>query len=328
MLIALGTSVFTEKTMPDRVAPANEPEERQPEPSPRCAALRQRIARDERDRCVIFYHVPKTAGASYRRPAGWDEWSTYAPLPQRPPPELQQDWLFLRGHWTPGFKSEYLHRDCWEVTILRDPLMHALSAFYFHGHESSEWESCLQGRCARNMANGDACCAEQYTNGQTRQLAGRNGIDLYTGALGTEFPLPPEALSTAKANLQAMDLVGISEDRDSLARMLAIVLRVNQPIPEDNPAPPSVAQSISLPNVTLDAVRAANSDDAQLYELAQELAAADAFCLMGQVAALTPAPAPQQSILFRNATALVTISDDEAGLPRAMVRVRSGMLRR
>lgn len=282
------------------------------------------MAGGQRDNCVIFYHVPKTSGASYQRPAGWSEWSNYGPLPQSPPEELRKDWIFIRGHWTPQFKTEYLRRNCWQITMLRDPVMHALSAFYFHGHGTSEWESCLRGSCARTMTNGDACCAEQYVNGQTRQIAGGHGVDLYTGALSLEFPLPSTALPAAKANLEAMDLVGTSEDQDLLARMLAIVLRVNRPHTEKSSpvAPQSVEHSLSLSTETLGAVRAANADDAQLYALAQSLAADDARCLSGQTARPKHAAAILQLVQNGTATNLVTISDDESGLPAFMVSRR------
>ena len=280
------------------------------------------MAGGQRDNCVIFYHVPKTSGASYQRPAGWSEWSNYGPLPQSPPEELRKDWIFIRGHWTPQFKTEYLRRNCWQITMLRDPVMHALSAFYFHGHGNNEWESCLRGSCTRNMSNGDMCCAEQYVNGQTRQIAGGHGVDLYTGALSLEFPLPSTALPAAKANLEAMDLVGTSEDRDLLARMLAIVLRVNRPaVDKSSPVPPqSVEHSVSLSTKTLDAVRAANADDAQLYALAQSLASDDARCLSGQMAAPKHAPAILQLVQNGTATSLVMISDDESCLPGLVSR--------
>ena len=318
MLLSFAAPAFTDPKAQAKNSleqPASEPERQQAEPSARCIALRKRMASGQRDNCVIFYHVPKTSGASYQRPAGWSEWSNYGPLPQPPPKELRKDWIFLRGHWTPQFKTEYLRRNCWQITMLRDPVMHALSAFYFHGHATNEWESCLRGSCESTMRNGDACCAEQYVNGQTRQLAGGHGVDLYTGALSLEFPLPSTALPAAKANLEAMDLVGTSEDQDLLARMLAIVLRVNRPHTEKGSvAPKSVEQSLSLSNETLEAVRAANADDAQLYALAQSLAADDARCLSGHTARPKHAAAILQLVRNGTATNLVTISDDESGL--------------
>ena len=43
--------------------------------------------------------------------------------------------------------------------MLRDAVMHALSAFYFHGHDNSQWDGCLRGSCPLNVStNGDACC--------------------------------------------------------------------------------------------------------------------------------------------------------------------------
>jgi len=177
------------------------------------------------------------------------------------------------------------------------------------------------------MWNGDACCAEQYVNGQTRQLAGGHGVDLYTGALSLEFPLPSTALPAAKANLEAMDLVGTSEDQDLLALMLAIVLRVNRPHTEKSSVPPkSVEQSLSLSNETLEAVRAANADDAQLYALAQSLAADDARCLSGHTARPKHAAAILQLVRNGTATNLVTISDDESGLPAFRVSPRGKRL--
>ena len=80
-------------------------------------------------------------------------------------------------------------------------------------------------------------------------------------------------------------------------------------------APKSVEQSLSLSNETLEAVRAANADDAQLYALAQSLAADDARCLSGHTARPKHAAAILQLVRNGTATNLVTISDDESGLP-------------
>ena len=87
-------------------------------------------------------------------------------------------------------------------------------------------------------------------------------------------------------------------------------------------APKSVEQSLSLSNETLEAVRAANADDAQLYALAQSLAADDARCLSGHTARPKHAAAILQLVRNGTATNLVTISDDESGLPAFRVSRR------
>ena len=62
--------------------------------------------------------------------------------------------------------------------------------------------------------------------------------------------------------------------------------------------------------------------DAQLYALAQSLAADDARCLSGHAARPKHAAAILQLVRNGTATNLVTISDDESGLPAFRVSRR------
>ena len=65
-----------------------------------------------------------------------------------------------------------------------------------------------------------------------------------------------------------------------------------------------------------------NATDAQLYALAQSLAADDARCLSGHTARPKHAAAILQLVRNGTATNLVTISDDESGLPAFSVSAR------
>ena len=183
--------------------------------------------------------------------------------------------------------------------MLREPADHALSAFYFHGHSTFEWPSCLAGRCAVTTgAGGHGCCPEQYADGQTRQIgADRSlGVDVYTGALGNAWPLDRPTAARALDNLRGMDIVGITEDHQAFVRMLGAILNVSATTTDSfNSAlaarrlPSAASQRrVTLPNRTLASIREGNADDAVLYRLATELAAEDAACLLG-VAKAPPA---------------------------------------
>ena len=286
-----------------------------PDASPvasRCELLRQRMATGAREACVVFHHIPKTAGAldGGILPSGSGKrvWAHYGALPASPPVDKDEYALF-QGHWTPAFSDEFLGRNCWRVTMLREPIDHALSAFYFHGHTTPEWPSCLAGRCSvTTSAGGNGCCAEQYAEGQTRQLGSSLGVDVYTGALGSAFPLDEETAMRAHVNLAAMDVVGLTEDRDTFVAMVTRLLKTSSSLPAGKrqangtaaaaAAPHASASSqrrVTLSNATLEAIAIANADDLNLYELALQLAEEDAACLLDDEAALGAASPSKQT---------------------------------
>lgn len=106
-----------------------------------------------KDKCLIFYHVAKTAGETLHawfHDNGLKLWSHYRPTFDIEPfndtrnlPLSDRDLgtKFLEadvymGHWAPEvtntlLSAKNLGRNCYEVTMLRDPLERATSMFFY-----------------------------------------------------------------------------------------------------------------------------------------------------------------------------------------------------
>ena len=270
----------------------------------RCAALLAKLTSHRPPDCVVFHHIPKTGGGGFSESRvidlpGLATWKNYQALPAVPPIEATRATL-LQGHWTPRFGAEWLRRDCLSVTMLRDAVEHAVSAFYFHGHDGeAEWESCLAGDevgCGGYLS----CCAEQYRDGQTRQLAAfGGGTDVYSGALGKpDATLPASALRKAKARLHGMDLVGTTANHAAFAAMVNLLLNSTSSMSGAwTPSRASAAavaaakttgraheshsevEEKKLPAQLVSQIARANSHDAELFGYAAQLEAEDAACL-------------------------------------------------
>lgn len=291
--------------------------------SSRCAALLAKLESQRPPDCVVFYHIPKTGGGGFSESRvkdlpGLKTWKHYESLPTAPPYEATVATL-LQGHWTPRFGTQWLRRNCLSVTMLRDAVEHAMSAFYFHGHETPQWERCLAG----DETGCGGCCAEQYRDGQTRQLAALGGgTDVYSGALGaSDSVLPASALRDARVNLQAMDLVGTTTNHAAFAEMVDLLLnRTSAMLGAWTPSLASAAAASAaaaastgtheshsekeerqLPAQLVSQIAAANSHDAQLFAYAAQLEAEDAACLrvplLQQRAAAAEAMAQRQAAL-------------------------------
>lgn len=119
-------------------------------PEPNDVVKKNQSTYPKKDKCLIFYHVPKSAGESLHQ---WFDdnhvkfWSHYWVLDdskELPPSDRglgREKYKFhevdvYMGHWTPKIKETLLSRDnlrrnCYEVTVLRNPLERTASMLFY-----------------------------------------------------------------------------------------------------------------------------------------------------------------------------------------------------
>ncbi|EEH50951.1 uncharacterized protein MICPUCDRAFT_66101 [Micromonas pusilla CCMP1545] len=105
--------------------------------------------------CVVFLHIPKTAGTEFRanlltfekalaQRKGIQNYTTfqsldnYGMIESLPPPRG-----VISGHWTGKLLRMDEFRKCTFVTVLRHPVERIRSTFVYHGHSQSHWR-CLR----------------------------------------------------------------------------------------------------------------------------------------------------------------------------------------
>jgi hypothetical protein len=222
------------------------------------------------DRCVIFIHIPKTAGVTlstalrFQYPTGMLSFTTLdkpinefqcVPLSERKLAKV------VMGHVHYGLHN-YIPKECMYVTILREPVSRVLSLYKFilrepkhplHKHVS-DTNVGLEDFIASRIDK------KQTENGQTRQICG----------LQTEDP-DRAALEAAKENLEKFAGVGLMESFDESLMLLRRSLDWRMP-------PFYLSRNVSprsRPSVeserALNLIREHNELDLELYEFAYRL---------------------------------------------------------
>eukprot|EP00980_Cylindrotheca_fusiformis_P013026 scaffold3254_cov98-Cylindrotheca_fusiformis.AAC.7 len=89
---------------------------------------------------------------------------------------------YIQGHFTTRIFVEYPElQDCFTMTVLREPVDRAVSAFFFHRHRIEQIDYCL----SKDDANLLLCRNYwQYSNDMTLRLAGPPDIPWQSSALG------------------------------------------------------------------------------------------------------------------------------------------------
>lgn len=221
------------------------------------------------DRCLVFIHIPKTAGQTLHFVAlrgfpqqetihrnildrSVDEEMEKIPFSQRSGARL------VWGHLPYGV-HRHIPRRCEYITVLREPTARVISV-YKHilktpGHE------------LHNRLIGEQTGLESYVesgidegqtdNSQTRQLSGRQFGSLDRGAL-----------DEAKRNLEGFLLIGLTERFEESFVMLRRSLRLHTP-------PLYVYRNVSTPleasESAMSLIRDRNALDFELYAFARNL---------------------------------------------------------
>lgn len=231
--------------------------------------------------CLIFMHIPKVAGSSLKvllenitRTEGYSLEGVYSKT-VRTPHSLKVNNTFIMGHFTTAMfelRPELLK--CYKVTMLREPIERAISAFFFHGHQTREIDFCL-GREGINKCN----LNWQYKNDLTRYIAGspKTKWNTYLEYNYNSYPMNETHISVAKEKLKKyFDLVCFTTDLMSCAKNITSTFQVNTESPSINLAffdnrKKGVWYNKEKPrlNQTLvDKFRIANSIDSELYSWA------------------------------------------------------------
>lgn len=202
----------------------------------------------DRDSCVILYHVAKTAGRSltaWIQDNGYRLWVHYDTLHTLPEPP-RSTWegqivSFLdadvyMGHWTPGFKEAFLRthgmrRNCWEVTILREPYDRtssilfwwnpALSTLFREGGDQGRSRVVSEVNRLLRHPRQDDRRYDEYFNNMCRQFSGLEAAwDRYSLQYGTSWNATCD-VELAWKSMQRLDSILFVDDFAQVLTMFA-----------------------------------------------------------------------------------------------------------
>jgi hypothetical protein len=220
--------------------------------------------------CLVFVHIPKTAGTTLRGVILWKYRhqedrviQLYGDQPskelQRIPDEVRDRARMVIGHFSYGI-HEYFPQECAYMTILRDPLERVLASFRWMirrpGHPYYDPWSRDWGLEAF-VSNPEQKAAVE--NGQTRLIAGVESEDVDVSEVH---------LRRAKRNLEHFVLAGLTERFDESLLLLHKNLGWRYPFYVTRNTSPNWTQQIPLSVGTIDMIKASNQLDYDLYEFA------------------------------------------------------------
>lgn len=259
----------------------------------RVKEINRRAATDP-DWCMLFYHIPKTAGTTLRSlwtsnhlqtsTYGYDFWKSQSVVDRRFLSTVRHATAFgdsfqvLQGHFGYGMKplmreiSQFMTRSaakrrevngtlkakvfaplgqqCFEGTMLREPIARVISAFFFHQQykhrdvsKPDAWRECLRDKnFTRMFLNGtnfqsdpDGLCFE-YSNDDVKWLSGKFTMRVHRvmaagkSTFGSDGHALPKHLELAKRNLCKMDFVLMQSQMEQSIGTLASTLNLNSMI--------------------------------------------------------------------------------------------------
>ena len=222
-----------------------------------------------RPSCVVFLHIPKTAGTTLyaildRQYAAKKILTIRDPsVPITPFAERAKrgELLLVRGHVPFGVHRQLGIRSRY-ITILRQPVERVMSIYgYIKRDKSHPLHSTLrdEGMTVSDFMNSEI--AEQDAiNGQTRQLAGTEGIDSHENML-----------ELAKRNLATFSAVGLTERFDESLILFRRRLRWKLPLYRSKNVAPDTIRQEEQPVEVRARVEKGNHLDLELYDFAMKL---------------------------------------------------------
>jgi Galactose-3-O-sulfotransferase len=224
------------------------------------------------DRCLIFVHVPKTAGRTlnrvlrrqYRRSETIDFTTLDKPLEEfrNVPIEERARARLVLGHvhygvhrWIPG--------DATYITILRDPVHRVLSLYGYILRQPRHplHDQLITAGIGLEEFVQTGLDRSQVDNGQTRQIAGVQETDVIRGHLGR-----------AIENLQDFAVVGLAERFDETLILMKRELGWRTPFyVSQNVSPRPATGSHAISDQALGLIREKNGLDLELYSEASRM---------------------------------------------------------
>lgn len=240
--------------------------------------------------CILFVHLPKAAGTTFavflrqiRNVTGWryPNWYGYYGLfgSKSPPPSYTHtsDRVIHDGHVTPAFLDLTNGEACYTVTILREPVDRAISAFYYHASKQAKkepwpytWDACLD----ESATNATCPSAKEYQNAMVRQYSDVSTWNTYDVGAFRKHAVDQQSLQAAKNFLRGMNVVCFMHDLQSCRERVAagaIPDKYHQRL-NITKASAGVKRNVNKHKKVTDEVRRklveANKLDIQLYEWA------------------------------------------------------------
>lgn len=192
-------------------------------------------------KCLIYLHVPKVGGRTigsfldqileHPKVRHFAKRTVYGEQIAWNPQDLHSNFMLIGHFTTKVFKmNPNLPKDCFVMTVLREPVDRAISAFFFHGHRTTELERCLS-----NSSDTRKRCKLywQYSNDMTRYFAGTQEVPWNTywmGGRGSKVVPEPTntSLHNAKQGLNDyFDLVCFLHDLPTCAERLMSAFALN-----------------------------------------------------------------------------------------------------
>jgi hypothetical protein len=231
---------------------------------------------------LIFLHVPKTAGSTFRHiiQRQYDSSSILHLYDSDFGEELsaispnQIDRLrVVMGHFYFGAHN-FLSQPTTYITFLRDPIERVISHYYYarhapahHFYDSARKMSLNEfvEYSSRMSTNSGTALGYFSDNDQTRQLAGECGVPSFRTS-------SDEMLNIAKKNLaDHFALVGITEEFDRSLILISKLLGWRHPFYTKQNVTSRHPHKEELPRETLRVLQAHNQLDLELYRYAKEL---------------------------------------------------------
>jgi hypothetical protein len=192
----------------------------------------------------VNLHIPKVGGRTVEKflnqvlmggsALNFSRHGLYGVATDKMWPKNNTNGIFVQGHFsTDIFRVHPELQECFTMTVLRQPVDRAISAFLYHDHRPSQLDSCLSSEVKTRIR-----CRNywQYSNDMTLRFAGPKEIHWKSSLVGkltqrTRVPVPranESHLADAKRNLkQYFDVVCFLHDLPSCANQILEAFQID-----------------------------------------------------------------------------------------------------
>jgi hypothetical protein len=227
------------------------------------------VSRD--DDCLVFLHIPKTAGSSLATSLVFNyppERTVHVDLIDRPagdienvvPTEDLAHARLIRGHLPYGVHT-HVPRRCEYITVLREPVARAISAYKFILRNPAAFSS----HPLHDPGAGGKFGLEGYLESEGLGRQGNRQVRMLSAIPSGD--LGRDALETAKHNLERFLVVGLTERFEETFVLVRRALKLRVPFY----ATRLVGPPLEISDRAKELIREQNLLDLELYEFGRDL---------------------------------------------------------